>query len=273
MQTSAYTAILAPNASLMTGPGTNTIILGRADEEGALVIDPADASEAHLDAIVQEGARRGGLRKILITHGHPDHAGGAGELRARLGGVPIYAFERQGVPALDYELSDGATLRVGGDTLRTIHTPGHRFDHLCFLLENARILFAGDHLSGITTNVIAPPDGDMLAYLNSLKRLQTLEISEIVPAHGPAINDPQTRIAEYIAHRLQREQQVLAVLRQLGPGATISHMVPLIYQDVAASLHPVAAWSVEAHLLKLLKEDVVERRDDGWTLKNLNVRF
>src|SRR5437899_3469663 len=130
MQASVYTILLAPNASLMTGPGTNTIVLGRADEDGALVIDPADAAPAHLDALIQEGERRGGIRKILITHGHPDHTGGALELRERLGGVPIYAFSRDAVPILDVEAPDGASWSVGGDSLRAIHTPGHAPDHL-----------------------------------------------------------------------------------------------------------------------------------------------
>ena len=266
MQASIYTIILAPNASLMSGPGTNTLILGRTDEDGALVIDPADAAPAHLDAIVQEGERRGGLRKILVTHGHPDHAGGVVELRARLGGVPVYAFSRRGVPVLDYEVPDGTTFRVGGETLRAIHTPGHRFDHLSFLLEDSHILFAGDHISGITTNVIAPPDGDMLDYLNALRRLQTVEIAEIVPGHGPNVADPQAKIAEYIAHRLIREQQILFVMRQMGPGATIGQMVAQIYQDVDPKLHPVAAYSVEAHLIKLEKEQAVKHQADGWTL-------
>ncbi len=263
MQQSIYTTILAPNASLMSGPGTNTIILGRDDADGALVIDPADAQPEHLAAIVHAGELRGGIRKILVTHGHPDHVGGAVELRERLN-VPIYAFNRRGVPVLDYEVPDGTTFNVGGDSLRAIHTPGHRFDHLCFLLEGAHILFAGDHISGITTNVIAPPDGDMLDYLNSLKRLQTCEITEIVPAHGPNIADPQAKIAEYITHRQLREQQILHVMRLLGPSVTISHMVAQIYQDVDPSLHPVAARSVEAHLLKLEREGMVTRDGEGW---------
>lgn len=260
-----YTSLLAPNPSLMSGPGTNTLILGQADQDGAIVIDPADANSAHLEAIVQAGEQRGGIRKILITHGHPDHVGGAAELRARLH-VPIYAFNRRGVPILDEEVPDGTHFSVGGDVLRAISTPGHRFDHLCFFLENAHILFAGDHISGITTNVISPPDGDMLDYLNSLKRLQTLEIAEIVPAHGPNVADPQTKIAEYIAHRLQREQQVLQALEQLGPATTIAQMVEQIYRDVDPRLHPVAAHSVEAHLLKLEKEQRVMRQGEHWQL-------
>ncbi len=265
MQQSIYTTILAPNASLLSGPGTNTIILGRADQDGALVIDPADAHPAHLAAIVQEGERRGGIRKILVTHGHPDHVGGAAELREQIH-APIYAFSRRGVPILDYAVHDDATFPVGGDRLRAIHTPGHRFDHLCFLLVGSGILFAGDHISGITTNVISPPDGDMSDYLNALKRLQTVEIAEIVPAHGPNIADPQAKIAEYIAHRQRREQAILEVMERLGPGVTIPQIVARVYLDVDPKLHVVAAHSVEAHLLKLEKEGAVERRDEGWAV-------
>ncbi len=230
MQT-AYTIILAPNPSIMTGPGTNTIVLGGGGggNEGAIVIDPAVDDAAYLDTLVQEGEKRGGIGRILITHGHPDHIGGAQALRARLH-VPIYAFSRQGVPV-------------------------------------ERILFAGDMISGLTTNVIAPPDGNMFDYMNSLQRLQEIDIAEIVPAHGPTIANAQAKIAEYIAHRQLREQQILQTLETLPRGVTIPEMVPAIYTDVDPKLHPIAAWSVEAHLLKLEKEGLVERiGEKGWTL-------
>ena len=259
-----YTIFLAPNPSIMTGPGTNTLILG-GGAQGALVIDPAVDDSAYLDAVVQAGAERGGIGRILITHGHPDHMGGAVALRDRLG-VYIYAFSRQGVPVADEEITGGTIFPAGEDTLQAIHTPGHRFDHLCFLLQKRRTLFAGDLISGITTNVIAPPDGDMLDYINSLTRLQEIEIAEIVPAHGPIIADAQAKIAEYIDHRMLREQQVLQALEELPPGATIPELVPLIYQDVDPKLHPIAAWTVEAHLLKLEREGLVERQDGGWVL-------
>ncbi|MBV9229624.1 MAG: MBL fold metallo-hydrolase [Chloroflexi bacterium] len=260
-----YDIVLAPNPSIMTGPGTNTIILGDGTE-GATVIDPADDAPAHLDAIVQAGLERGGIRRILITHGHPDHIGGAATLRERLS-VSIYAYSRQGTPIADEEIADGATFPVGDDTLRAVHTPGHRFDHHCYLLERQRILFAGDLIAGVGTVVISPPEGDMLDYLNSLKRLQKLDIAEIVPAHGPATRHPQEKLAEYIAHRLQREQQVIDVLQALPPGTSIPAMVEAIYADVDPRLHPVAARSVEAHLLKLEREGRVRREEqDGWTL-------
>src|SRR5947209_7978902 len=229
-----YTIILAPNPSVMTGPGTNTIILG-GGVHGALVIDPAVDDSAYLEAVVQAGAERGGIGRILITHGHPDHIGGAVALRDRLG-ARIYAFSREGVPVADEEIADGVILLAGDDTLQAIHTPGHRFDHLCFLLQKQRTLFAGDMISGITTNVIAPPDGDMLDYLNSLKRLQEVDVSEIVPAHGPTIPDAQSKISEYIQHRMLREQQIIQALETLDPSVTIAEMVPQIYVDVDPKL-------------------------------------
>jgi glyoxylase-like metal-dependent hydrolase (beta-lactamase superfamily II) len=260
-----YTIILAPNPSIMTGPGTNTIVLG-GGVEGATVIDPADDTPAHLDTIIEEGARRGDIRRILITHGHPDHVGGAAALRERIR-MPIYAFSREGTPLADREIPDGMSFPAGDDTLRAVYTPGHRFDHLCFFLEGARTLFAGDVVAGVGTVVIAPPEGDMQGYLNTLKRLQALDIAEVVPAHGPTITDPQAKFAEYIAHRMQREQQVIEALQALPPGATIAQMVPSIYADVDPRLYPIAAYSVEAHLLKLEREGKVKRlAGDGWSL-------
>ncbi len=259
-----YTIILAPNPSLMTGPGTNTIIVGQG-AEGATVIDPAVDDAAYLDAIIAEGARRGGIRRILITHGHHDHTGGAAALRERTG-VAVYSYSKQSIPPTDSEIGDGATFPAGDDTLRAIYTPGHRNDHLSFLLEQRQTLFAGDIVAGVGTVVIIPPEGDMQEYLETLQRLQEMAIAEMVPAHGPTITNVQEKLQEYIEHRLLREQQVLDVLEELPPGASIPLIVQQVYVDVDPRLHPVAAWSVEAHLLKLEREGLVERLNDGWTL-------
>ena len=260
-----YTIILAPNPSMMSGPGTNTIVLG-GGAHGAIVIDPAVDDAAYLDALVKEGSQRGGIHRILITHGHPDHIGGALALKKLLG-VPIYAFSREGVPMADEEIGDGTAFPASDDTLRAIHTPGHRFDHLCYLLERRGTLFAGDVIAGVGTVVINPPEGDMQVYLDTLKRLQQMDITEIVPSHGPTISDPKAKITEYIEHRLQREQQVLMALEELPRGATIPQLVPFIYTDVDPQLYPIAARSVEAHLLKLEHEGLVEKLgEDGWAL-------
>src|SRR5690349_6005233 len=136
--TNGYRIILAPNSSLLTGAGTNTIVLGD-QSTGATVMDQADDHPQHLDTSIMEGQVRGGIRRILITHGHPDHIGGATSLHAQLD-IPILAFSRQGVPFADEEIADGTTFLVRDDSLRAIYTPGHRFDHLCFLLEKQHTL-------------------------------------------------------------------------------------------------------------------------------------
>lgn len=262
--TQPYSILLAPNASLMTGSGTNSIVLG-SGAQGAIVIDPGDADPAHLAALVEAGEARGGLRHILITHNHPDHSGGAAELRTQLH-IPIHAFSKATTPIADYEIADGQTFTAGEDTLQALHTPGHRFDHLCFLLTRQQILFAGDLLAGTGTVVISPPEGDLLDYLQSLRRLQHLSTATIVPAHGPLITNPQEKLAEYIAHRLQREQQILAVLQSFPKGAPTPTLVRHIYHEVDPALHGIAGHSVTAHLLKLEREQRVQRQGENWQL-------
>ena len=252
--------ILAPNPSVMTGPGTNTYLV--AGSAGCAVIDPGPEIAAHLEAVAAAAQAAGGARAILITHGHPDHVEGAATL-GRLTGASVLAWSREGVPVADALLADGEVVALGDRSLRALHTPGHRFDHLCFLLEDVGALFAGDLVAGVGTVVISPPEGDLLDYLASLRRLLALDLRQILPAHGPAIEQPHALLEQYIAHREQREAQVLAGLAD-GPVA-VAALVATIYADVDAQLHPIAARSVLAHLLKLERESRVERVGGGAT--------
>lgn len=259
--------ILAPNPSLMTGPGTNTFLIADDTSGAVVVIDPGPDIPEHLQRITEAVASHGMARSILVTHGHPDHEEAAASLRALLG-APVYAWSREGVAATDVALADDAVVAVGNRQLRALYTPGHRFDHLCYLLEDADTLFAGDLIAGEGTVVIAPPEGDLLDYMASLRRLLALDPRLILPAHGPAIVEPRSVLEYYISHREARERQVLAALAQ-GP-STVAAMVRVIYADVDADLHPVAALSVLAHLHKLEREGQVRRRvaddEERWSL-------
>ncbi|HEV8192912.1 MAG TPA: MBL fold metallo-hydrolase [Ktedonobacterales bacterium] len=249
--------ILAPNPSLLAGPGTNSYLVSDTTGE-SVVIDPGPDITEHLARIADMAHTRGRLAAILITHGHPDHVEGAAHLR-ELTSAPVLAWSRKGSPAADQILTDGATIAVGNRVLRALHTPGHRFDHLCFLLEDAATVFAGDLVAGSGTVVIAPPEGDLLDYLTSLRSLRALDLRQILPAHGPSVDDPNALLDYYIQHRMEREEQVIAGLRA-GP-TTIPALVAKIYAGIDPQLHPVAALSVEAHLLKLQREGRAARED------------
>ncbi len=259
--------VLAPNPSLMTGPGTNSFVVGAAPA-GCVVIDPGPANQRHLEWLAEGAARAGGAKAILITHGHQDHSEGAREL-ARLTGAPILAWSREGVPDADEELADQQIIDFGVDRLRVVHTPGHRFDHVCFYLEEAGVLFAGDLVAGVGTVVIIPPEGNVADYLGSLGRLLALEIKLIAPGHGPAITSPRAKLQEYIDHRMMREQQILDALA--SGLETIPAMVQQIYSDVDPRLHEWAGLSVHAHLLKLESEGRVSKEGQApharWRLR------
>jgi glyoxylase-like metal-dependent hydrolase (beta-lactamase superfamily II) len=256
--------IVCHNPSMMTGPGTNTYIVG-VDE--IAVIDPGPDDAEHLDAIAGCGGDR--IRWILLTHTHEDHAPGAAGLKERTG-AELLAFERK-LPdgtSVDSTLRDGDVIEATEYDLEAIHTPGHASDHLCFLLPQERTLFTGDHIMQGSTVVIAPPDGDMRTYLSSLERLKQIRprLRAIAPGHGHLIEDPERVIDDYIAHRLEREQQVLTAVQQAGD-TTIPQLVESIYTDVPAELHPVAEYSVWAHLRKLAEDGLVsgEKFDDVWS--------
>ena len=251
--------IVASNPSMMTGPGTNTYLVG-IDE--IVVIDPGPDIEDHLDAIAGCGGDR--IRWIVCTHTHEDHSPGVAGLKARTG-AEVLAFDSRDGLEIDRALGDGDVIEATEFVLRAIHTPGHASNHLCFLLEQERMLFSGDHIMEGSTVVIAPPDGDMGAYLRSLERLKAHRprLRSIAPGHGHLIEKPQAKIDEYIEHRLAREAQVLGSLEKAGT-TTIPVIVKELYADVPEELHVMAGYSVWAHLLKLVEDSLAVGHDlDG----------
>lgn len=239
--------ILAPNPGVMTGPGTNTYLVG-IDE--IAVIDPGPADDDHLDAIAGCGGDR--IRWILVTHSHEDHSPGVAGLKERTG-AEVLAFDRSGGVPVDVEIGDGHVVEATEFRLTALHTPGHASNHLCYVLEEERLLFSGDHIMQGSTVVIAPPDGDMAQYLASLERLRTLRLRAIAPGHGHVIDTPAAAIDAYLAHRRAREAAIAAALAEAGT-ATVDELVSRVYVDVDAELHPIARHSVHAHLLKLAAE-------------------
>jgi glyoxylase-like metal-dependent hydrolase (beta-lactamase superfamily II) len=243
--------LTAPNPGVFTGPGTNTYLIGTAE---IAVIDPGPDDPGHLDAIAAAGGDR--IRWIVVTHTHPDHSPGASPLRDRLRpDVLVLGYEggRDNFDP-DAEISDGHTIDADEFTLRAVHTPGHASNHLCYFLDEERLLFSGDHIMQGSTVVITPPDGDMAVYLRSLDRLTTVDVASIAPGHGLVVDDPAAKINEYVTHRLAREATVLDALRGKSP-ATVNDLVPVVYSDVDESRHRIAQFSLWAHLRKL--------RDDG----------
>jgi glyoxylase-like metal-dependent hydrolase (beta-lactamase superfamily II) len=240
--------VLAPNPNIMTGPGTNTYLIGT-DE--VAVIDPGpDDHEEHLDAVARAGEGR--IRWILVTHTHADHSPGATGLKARTGAEVMGFDERDGfVP--DRAIGDGHVIADGAGRfrLRALHTPGHASNHLCYVLDDEQVLFSGDHIMSGSTVVIAPPDGDMASYLASLAAVGGLDIRTVFPGHGNVIDDARAKVDEYTTHRLAREAAVKAALDAAGEPLTVQELVEGIYTDVAPELHPIAQFSVWAHLRKL----------------------
>ena len=245
--------VLGLNPGLMTGPGTNTYLVGRRDP---IVIDTGAGVPEYVPLFAQYLAERGWTQpsRIILTHRHRDHLGGVEQLRARFAGLAVAKMIHRdtGLPEATTNLRDGQVVEGEGVTLVAVHTPGHASDHLCYYLREEKALFTGDVILGGSTTVIPAEDGDLGDYLASLRRLQGLDVERIYPAHGPVIENAPAKIREYIDHRLERERQILAAL---ADGLdTISAMVERIYAAVPKSLHPVAAQSVESHLKKLVKD-------------------
>jgi glyoxylase-like metal-dependent hydrolase (beta-lactamase superfamily II) len=255
--------VLAPNPGPFTFKGTGVYIVGGND---VAVIDPGPDIPEHIDALKQALAGKR-VSHILVTHTHSDHSPAAAPLK-EWSGAKTYAFGPHGsgkaeegvkveeggdmsfVP--DVLVRDGDEIAGAGFTFECVFTPGHTSNHMCFALREEKALFTGDHVMGWSTTVVTPPDGDMAAYMASLRKLHARNDAILWPTHGGPIRDPKPFLEAYIEHRLAREAQIMAAL---GDGLeTIPEIVARLYADVDKRLHPAAARSVLAHLIQLTQE-------------------
>jgi glyoxylase-like metal-dependent hydrolase (beta-lactamase superfamily II) len=244
------TRVLAPNPSPLTLEGTNTFVVGEPGAGTAVVIDPGPADDGHATAVVEACAGRE-VELVLLSHTHVDHAEGARALADRVG-APLAALAPGWATPGAPELAADAPLAAAGLELRPLPTPGHAADHCCFLLEAERAVFTGDHVLGRGTTVVEWPGGDMADYLASLWLLLDRRPERLYPGHGPLVTDAEARVEGYLAHRLEREAQVLAALA--AGDRTPAEIVARVYAEVDPGLHPAAELSVRAHLVKLVRE-------------------
>lgn len=254
--------VLGLNPGLMTGPGTSTYLVG---ERRPILVDTGAGVAEYLPLLTRFLAteRVGGIPRVLLTHRHRDHMGGVPDVRRAYPRIPVakLVVNDPSLPVRMEPLTDGAVIRGDGVTLHVLHTPGHASDHLCFYLEEERALFTGDLILGGSTSVIPPDDGDLGDYLASLRRLLDLDVQRLYPGHGPVLEPARPVVEEYLAHRLERERQIVD---SLAAGAeTVDEIVSRVYRDVAASLHPVARQSVQSHLVKLEREGRAARRPEA----------
>jgi glyoxylase-like metal-dependent hydrolase (beta-lactamase superfamily II) len=219
--------IVAPNPGPMTLEGTNTYIYGA---DPCVVIDPGDDDAGHLDAIRAAGAERGGIGMVLVTHSHGDHTAGADQL-----GAPVV-------------LPKGGEIHHG---LRSLATPGHAADHVAFLTDDG-VAFCGDLVLGLGSTIVPPGGNSLAAFLDSLALLQAEELDLMCPGHGPWIEDPQAKLAEYVEHRMMRERRLVTAL-DAGEQSRAA-LLATAWDDVPPELLPMAAMAMEAHLEKLESE-------------------
>ena len=255
--------LVANNPGFMTGPGTNTYLLGR---ERFVVIDPGPPDRAHVERILQETGRA--IDLILVTHTHGDHSPGA-RLLADAIGAPVFGrpapndgHQDVGFKA-DHVIEDNDVIAFDAGSIRALHTPGHASNHVCYLV--ADLLFTGDHLMQGSSVVIAPPDGNMKHYLESLARLQSEPVARLAPGHGLTIEDAQSEITHIITHRLKREAKVMQKTREFGP-ATLDALVAHVYDDVDPRLHGLAKSSLLAHLQKLEADGIARCEAEMWSV-------
>lgn len=262
------TRVTAANPGMMTGPGTNTYLIGDA-QTGVAVIDPGPLLDEHIQNILN--AATGPIKWILCTHTHIDHSPAAKSIKEKTGaqiyGRPAPAFPNQDQTfAPDYVVTHDQVLNIAGTTLRVIHTPGHASNQVCFLLEEQGMLFTGDHIMQGSTVVINPPDGNMAQYLESLKLITKYSINYLAPGHGFLMTNTNEIVERLIIHRMGRENKVLAGLRASGQPLPLEELVKHAYSDTDPRLHKVAMRSLQAHLDKLLSEGRVQHQNGTWSL-------
>jgi glyoxylase-like metal-dependent hydrolase (beta-lactamase superfamily II) len=249
----------ADNPGMMTLQGTNQYIVGK---DSVVIIDVALSSNGNMDGIIEQAEAMGAKKidKILLTHIHVDHCGGALALKKRTGAkLGIHRSRAGYLGGEDFQYDDQDRIAFGGGELQVLHTPGHESGHCCFYESGDKVLFSGDNILGAGTAVIHPPDGNMTDYLQSLERLLEFNIDLMLPGHGPLVGKPEAKIREYLRHRMMREKQVIDALR--NGRNTIGDITQSIYVDVSAGLQRVAEFSVQAHLEKLIRDGHVQRED------------
>jgi glyoxylase-like metal-dependent hydrolase (beta-lactamase superfamily II) len=256
--------VVADNPGPFTFKGTGVYIVGNKD---VAVIDPGPDDASHVDALKRalEGRR---VTHILVTHTHADHSPAAKPLK-EWSGAKTYAFGPHGSGKLedgvrveeggdmqftpDVRVKDGEIIKGNGFTFECVFTPGHTSNHMCYALREENALFTGDHVMGWSTTVVTPPDGDMAQYMASVKKLMARDDAILYPTHGAPVTDPKPFLAAYLEHRLDREKQIVACIRD--GLTTIPQMVARMYADVDKRLHPAASRSVLAHLIQLENEN------------------
>lgn len=261
--------ILGRNAGLMTGPGTNSYLVGT---RNLALVDPGPADPEHIDTVLRILTGRA-LNWIFVTHTHADHSPGTVLLQQHTGAQVIGLSAPAGSahqdqtfqPARIYQ--DGEIIACGEFRMRLVHTPGHVSNHFCYLLEEEGMLFTGDHILEGTTPVILPPDGNMRHYLESLAKVKALPLASLAPGHGRLMEDPQSVIDTLIRHRLRREQKTLTGLLELSVDAhpvSLEALALRVYDDVPSHLLPWAQRTLLAHLIKLEEEGRVARQEEQW---------
>ena len=258
--------ITANNGGIFTGKGTNTYLIGKED---ITLIDPGPNIPEHIDKILSVGKNK--IKRILVTHTHTDHSPAALPISKKLN-IPMFGrlVDRESqwedetfIP--DNVLSHGDEISTDEYSLETIHTPGHASNHLCFYIKEIKCLLTGDHIMDGSTVVIAPPDGNMTEYINSLRLLEKYEINYFAPGHGNIMKEPTKTINSIIRHRLSRESKVFRCVEK-KQNLNIDQLLLLVYDDVPEMLHPIAKMSLLAHLIKLEEDGKLKNYENTYSL-------